>query len=248
MKLRLVLATLLAIGVTTSGLAQASRDARFKILGTMIAEQAAARIAMPFGQDGFEVTDTGSVDQPKIDQQIKKNGVSIEPGKLVTITAIDFGDNRIEFELDGGGKNKKAWYEKIEVGMGGRTTPVGGDKDTKAKGTKITLKFSKKVPPEITTEQLHELLGPVLDFTKQVVEKSGIAALPPEYQEAVRAKEARIGMDRNTVILALGRPDDRSRDTDAQGTDQETWIYRGRGTRTTFVWFKSDVVVKIAQY
>jgi hypothetical protein len=229
-------------------LAQASKDARYKILGTVIAEQAAARIPMPFGGDGFELTDKGTVDQQKIDQALKKNGQAIEPGKVVTITAIDFADDKIEIELDGGGKNKKAWYDRIEVGVGSRTTPVSRDDQSKAKGSKIVLRFAGKVPEDLTPQQLHEYLNPVLDFSPQAAVKTAIAALPPEYQEAVRAKEARIGMDKNTVIMALGRPDDKSRDNDNQGKPQETWIYRGRGTRTTFVWFQEDIVVKIAQY
>jgi hypothetical protein len=240
----------MVLGVSLSGqvLAQASRDARFKILGTVIAEQAAARIPMPYGADGFEITDTGTIDQQKLQQQIKKNGQSVETGKVVTISAIDFGDNRIEIELDGGGKNKKAWYERIEVGMGSRTTPVGTDDPQKAKGSKIVLKFAGKVPAEITPEQLREYLNPVLDFNKQSFIKTGIAALPPEYQEAVKEKKARIGMDAGTVIMAMGRPDQRFSDKNEQGVEQITWMYRGRGTRTTFVWFQNDVVVKIAEY
>jgi len=205
---------------------------------------------MPFGADGFEVTDTGTIDQKKIEQSLKKNGQSVEPGKVVTITNIEFDDSKIEVELDGGGKNKRAWYEKIEVGVGGsgRTTPVNKDNE-KAKGAKIVLKFAKKVPADLTPEQLRQLLDPVLDFNKQSLPKTGIAALPPEYQEAVKAREARIGMDANTVIMAMGRPDDRSKETNAEtGKLQDTWIYRGRGTRTTFVWFQDDVVIKIAQY
>ena len=38
---------------------------------------------------------------------LKKNGQSIEVGKVVTVTDIAFDDNKIELELDGGGKNKK---------------------------------------------------------------------------------------------------------------------------------------------
>src|SRR4051812_21075440 len=121
---RVFLAAILSLGVSTLLSAQASQDARFKIQGTVRAEQAAARIPMPFGADGFELTDSGTVDQKKIETTIKKNGESIEPGKIVTITNIDFSDRQIEIELDGGGKNKKAWYDRIEVGTGSTSTPV----------------------------------------------------------------------------------------------------------------------------
>src|SRR5215470_14563657 len=103
---RLLWAALLCGTVSATLSAQASKDARFKILGTVVAEQAEARIPMPFGADGFEMTDQGVIDQKKMDASIKKNGQSIEPGKVVTITAIAFADDKIEIELDGGGKNK----------------------------------------------------------------------------------------------------------------------------------------------
>src|SRR6185436_6678524 len=248
MSKRIFLAAILSIGVPALLAAQASKDARYKIIGTVISEQAAARIPMPFGADGFEINDSGVVDQKKIETDIKKNGQSIEPGKIVTITAIEFSDNKIEFELDGGGKNKKAWYDKIEVGTGSTSTPVRKDDTSKAKGSKIVLKFAGKVPADITPEQLHELLNPVLDFEKHNFLKTGLESLPKEFQEAVKAKEARIGMDQSTVIMALGRPDKKSWETDSNGQQQATWIYNGRGTRITFVWFQNDVVVKIAAY
>jgi hypothetical protein len=238
----------LCLGVSASAAAQASTDAKYKILGTVIAEQAAARIPMPFGADGFEITDSGVIDQKKIEAAIKKNGQSIEPGKVVTITAIDFSDDKIEVELDGGGKNKKAWYDRIEVGMGSTTTPVKKDETSKAKGSKIVLKFANKVPADITPEELHKLLDPALDFEKHNFLQTGLESLPKEYQEAVKAKEARIGMDRSTVIMAMGRADKHFFDKDDNGNPQETWIYYGRGMRATFIWFQNDVVVKIEAF
>jgi hypothetical protein len=170
-------------------------------------------------------------------------------GKVVTITDIAFSDNKIEVELDNGGKKDKKWYERIEVGMGSRTTPVSRDDAKKPpQGSKIILKFAQKVPADITPDQLRDLLNPVLDFNAQNFMKTGIASLPPEFQEAVKAKEARIGMDKNTVRMALGRQNHTTRDNDENGNPQETWIYQGRGTRATFIWFQNDVVVKIAHF
>ena len=54
--------------------------ARLESLATVIAEQAAARIAMPFGGDGFDITDAGVIDEQKVQQAIKKNGQAVEPG------------------------------------------------------------------------------------------------------------------------------------------------------------------------
>jgi hypothetical protein len=56
-------------------------------------------------------------------------------------------------------------------------------------------------------------------------------------------------MDANTVLLALGPPNKRHREKNAQGVEQEDWIYIPRtGNKQTFVTFEKDVVVKVVQY
>ena len=86
------------------------------------------------------------------------------------------------------------------------------------------------MPADLKPEQLRKLLDPVLDFNKHSFMKTGIEALPPEFQEAVKAKEARIGMDRGTVIMAMGRPDKRFREP-RQSPVYEQWLYELRGLR-----------------
>src|SRR5215470_17617605 len=78
--------------------AQISRDAKFEILRTVLADQASARINMPFGADGVEVSENGEVNKDKLDKEIKKNGQSVAVGKVVTITDMSFGDSKIELE------------------------------------------------------------------------------------------------------------------------------------------------------
>jgi hypothetical protein len=235
--------------------AQVSQQARFEIQRTVLAEKVSARVAMPFGGDGIELTDAGVINEKKRAEQIAENGESIENGKVVTITQITFDSKSIEIELDGGGKNKKGFLEHIQVGMGGGGGSVGrpvGNTDEelkKAKGSKIVLKFAAKVPADLTPEQLRELLGVALDFNKQNFMKTGVDALPAEFREAVLAKEARIGMDRNTVLMAMGSPDQRVREKDSAGANNEDWIYYGRGVRTTFVKFNEDnVVISVKEF
>ena len=230
--------------------AQISRDAKYDILRTVVAEQAAARVALPFGEDGVELSDSGEINKEKLDRDIRKNGQSIEPGKVVTVTSIGFDDDKIDVELDGGGKNKKSFLDRIQVGIGSgnTTTPVSrDDKTQKAKGSKIVLHFAKKVPGALTPDQLKEFLDPILDFNKHNFMKTGIDALPVEFQEAVKSKEARIGMDRSTVIMALGRPNKKFWDT-KDGVATEQWLYYQRGYKALFVTFENNIVVEIKQY
>ena len=186
-------------------------------------------IARPLNCFAIRQRRSGIVDrsgQDKLDKDIRKNGQSIPTGKVVTVTEVSFDDDKVEVELDGGGKNKKSFFDRIQVGVGAgnTTTPVGrDDKTAKAKGSKIVVRFSKKVPSNLTPDQLREILNPILDFNKRNFMKTGIEALPVEFQEAVKAKEARIGMDRSTVIMAMGRPDKRFRDP--ANNMYEQWLY-----------------------
>src|SRR5262249_40199028 len=50
--------------------AQISRDAKYDILRSVIAEQAAARIALPFGADGVELSDSGDFNKEKLERDI----------------------------------------------------------------------------------------------------------------------------------------------------------------------------------
>lgn len=236
------------MGAPVSAHAQLTQEARFAILGSMIATEGAARIPMPLGKNGVDLSENGLIDRDKLQKEIASNGQAITPGKVVSITAIEFGDKAMEFELNGGGTKKKGILSRIQIGVGGASSQGAPQSETQAIGSRITLRFSGKVPPGLSVEQLKDLLNPVLDFTKQTTVRASIDALPPEFRDAIVAKEARIGMDGNTVMLALGAPNRRIRDKNARGVEQEDWIYTGKGRRQTFVTFEQDVVVNIREY
>ncbi len=242
------LVAVLILGASVCAHAQLTQDARFNILGSLIATEGAARIPMPLGKNGVDLSENGLIDRDKLQKEIANNGQAITPGKVVSITAIEFGDKTLEFELNGGGTKKKGILSRIQIGVGGASTQTNQQPEAQAIGSKITLKFSGKVPSELSIEQIKDLLNPVLDFTKQTTARAGIESLPPEFRDAIAAKEARIGMDGNTVMLALGAPNKRIRDKNAKGVEQEEWLYTGKGRRNTFVTFENDIVVSIREY
>ena len=116
---RSIPALLVAILLVVPASAQVSRDARFEILRTVLADQAASRIGMPFGTGGVELTDTGEINKEKLESDIKKNGQSIEIGKVVTVTQISFDDDKIEVELDGARHNQTRFLGGIHFGAFG---------------------------------------------------------------------------------------------------------------------------------
>jgi hypothetical protein len=240
----------LCLAIPVFGLAQASSASRSDIIRKLMSEEAAARVDMPLGGEGLLLTDSGEINESKLNKQIQKNGKSIQAGRVVKVTNIDFGGKNIDIELDGGGKEKKGLgggHVEVGVGVGGRPVAQTPSGTVRAKGSKISLTFANKVPADLTSDQLKALLSPVLDFARKTLVSTNIESLPPEFKEAVLAKEARIGMDQDTVLLAMGIPD-RKTSEKVNGIEQEEWQYYGRGVRRTFVTFEKDIVVKVTEY
>jgi hypothetical protein len=244
---RFITAVWLALLWANLSFSQVAQKNRFEILGTVIAETAASKISMPFGDNGVTLSATGEIDRVKLQEELGKEGRSVEEGQVVSVTAISFDDDKIEIELDGGGKNKRGFLDRLEVGVGGRTSPVRQTDTANAKGSRIVLRFEDKAPADLTPDRLKELLAPVLDFNKRNFMTTGIESLPEEMQEAVKAKKARIGMDRSTVLLAKGRPDKKVYET-VEGVPREDWIYFNRGMRADFITFEDGVVIRIKRY
>ena len=238
--------TVLVFGGGNWAEAQVARVNRFEILGTLVADNAAARIAMPFGGEGLRLSESGVIDEDRLVEQLRKEGSSIIVGQVVTITAIEFDDDEIVVELDGGGKNQRSFLDRIQVGIGSDPQSVTGSTSA-AKGSKVVLRFDDRAPASLSPDQLRAYLAPVLDFEKQNFMDSGVESLPEEFQEAVVANEARIGMDRSTVLMAKGRPDDKVRES-VEGVEREDWIYYKRGLGADFVTFEGDIVVRIIHH
>ena len=75
-----------------------------------------------------------------------------------------------------------------------------------------------------------------------------VETLPKEYQDAIRDHKALPGMDQDTVIAAVGRPDRKVRERNSQGVETEDWIYGNPPARTVFVTFLGDKVQKVEEF
>jgi hypothetical protein len=71
--------------------------------------------------------------------------------------------------------------------------------------------------------------------------------IPPQFREAVEAKKAAVGMDRDTVLAALGKPQRKVRET-KDDVEQEDWIYGSPPLKVTFVTFEDDQVVSVQEF
>jgi hypothetical protein len=88
------------------------------------------------------------------------------------------------------------------------------------------------------------MLAPILDFEKRTATEQLMDSFPPEIQAAVKENRAVEGMDRDQVILAIGKPRHKQRET-KDGDDYEDWVYGTPPGKITFVTFKGNKVIRV---
>jgi hypothetical protein len=71
--------------------------------------------------------------------------------------------------------------------------------------------------------------------------------LPEPIRKAIKEQHAINGMDHDQVLLALGKPRNKSRETNAAGDEIEDWIYGEPPGKVTFVRFSEGKVIKIQE-
>jgi hypothetical protein len=101
--------------------------------------------------------------------------------------------------------------------------------------------------PDVTPDQVKEILSSVLDFSKKSATKTFIESVPDEFKDAVKNKQAAVGMDKDLVLATLGRPLKRVREKKGE-VQTEDWIYGEKPQKVTFVTFLNDKVISVKEY
>ena len=225
-----------------------NKDEEINLIRGLSSEVAVAKIALPRGKHGISLDSTGKVDEGKARDELKQNGIAINPGSPVKITKVIFHENHLLFEINGGGKSGTHWYQHIQVGVGGSTAPVApvDPNQMMANGSYITLRFPGRVP-NLTVDQAKLLLAYALDFSRHSPTVLYSAAVPPPVKQAIKDHKVLVGMDRDAVLSAKGPPDRKVREDQPDGTEKEDWIY-GLPPHVLFVTFDGDSVVSVRQY
>jgi hypothetical protein len=222
-----------------------TRETRIDIIRGLMKEIAVAKVPLPRGKRGIRVGFPGKVDQSRAQTELRNNGVAIKSGMPVEITKITFKSEEIIFEINGGGKRGKRWYQRIEVGMGTTTRPIAPETPVLAFGSWITLTLPENVA-DLTVPQVKQALAAVLDFERHSPTVLYTPSVPPQIKEAIKNHQVIVGMDRDAVLSSKGSPDRRVREV-REGVEQEDWIY-GLPPHVLFVTFDGDTVVKVHQY
>ena len=221
-------------------------EERIELFRGLTAEFATVKTPLPRSRKPLVFQSTGSFDKALWEQIGKDTGPAARVGDAIQITKVTIEDNRIVFELNGGFRSGPKWYERIQIGTGTRTMPIGsGSQPMAVAGTYVALVFPGRMPP-LKSAEVKAMLAPVLDFNKRSPTEQYVEKLPPAVQQAIKDKKAVEGMDRDQVILALGKPDNKVRET-VDGAEQEDWIYGKPPGRIVFVTFEGDKVVRVKE-
>ena len=222
-----------------------SPEQRLTLIRGLTAEYATAKVIVPRAKKPLPIKSDGSYDKQAWTEAGKQLGPAARVGDLVQITAVDIDDDKVTFEINGGMRSRRKWYQNVEVGVGQRTTPINQNPNVPTLGTSIVMTFPKNEVPN-DPAAVKKMLAPVLDFEKRTATEQLIDTFSPEVKQAIKENRALEGMDRDQVIMALGKPRTKVRET-KEGMDLEDWIYGVPPGKVTFVTFGGGKVMKVKE-
>ncbi len=204
-------------------------------------------------KEAVEVDGTGKVNEEGLRRLLANRGMALPTGEIVQITDLKFKKNHILFEINGGGKKKTKWYQRVTVSaggpLGGTNVPVGGgprgEGSQLGRGSWVRLRFPRRVP-DLTPDDVKQLMQGVFEFGRRSATLPWIETIPEEFREAIKQKKAIVGMDREMVLAALGQPLSKVRE-EKNGQETEDWLY-GNPPFVTFVTFVGEEVVEIKEF
>ncbi len=229
---------------------------KLELIRYVSGEFAKAAKALPAGKEGFLLFVDKPLNQNLLDSAVATHGAAVHAGEQVQITKLDFREHTIIVDVNGGGRGKKRLMDRVHIEMGGVPTMRGSSEEQQTgppgvqpgAGSTLYLEFNKTIP-DLTPDELKKMLSPFLDFNRQrSASVQWIDTLPTDIRKAIQERVAKVGMDREMVIAAIGKPGHKVRERDSEGNDIEDWIYGTPPDRTLFVRFTGDKVTSIKQF
>ncbi len=212
----------------------------------LTAEFATAKVTLPRSKKPLVIHSDGKYDKADWEEALRDGGPAARLGDEIQITRVLIESNKILLEINGGTKSGH-WYDHVEVGMGGTTSPVGRNQSAQAaNGSHIALVFQGSVP-SLKSADIRQMLSAVFDFEKHSASEQYMDKLPEPIKKAIKEQRPIEGMDRDQVLLALGKPRNKSRETTKDGDEVEDWIYGDPPGKMTFVKFSEGKVIKVEE-
>jgi len=221
-------------------------DERVELIRGLSSEFATAKQFLPRSKKPLEFESTGAYDKKQWETIAKEMGPAARTGDQVQITKVTLEEDKILLEINGGLKSGKHWYDRVQVGMGTQTAPVSNGDIHPTTGTVIELLYHKPLA-NLTSADVKKTLAPLFDFEKHSATQLYSESLPPEIQKAIKDKRVLEGMDRDQVLMAVGHPVHKSRETNPDGVEIEDWVYGTPPGKITFVTFNGNKVIKVKE-
>jgi hypothetical protein len=223
-------------------------DDRVQILRGLLSEYATVKEFLPRSKRPLPFDSTGAWNKEAWAQAGQQFGAAARVGDLVQVTHLSIESDKIILEINGGMKGPKgSWRDHVQVGMGPTIGPVNRQQNSNApSGTSIALLFGMPIPP-VKADEIKKILSPVLDFNQQTAADNYFDKLPEPVQKAIKANKVIVGMDRDQVLLAVGKPRHKERNVSSDGTETEDWIYGDPPGKITFVAFVGSKVTAIKE-
>jgi hypothetical protein len=222
-----------------------SFDERMEIERGLNAEFATMKVILPRAKKPLVIHSDGQYDAKGWQKALDEQGPSARQGDQVQITRVEIESNRIMLEINGGTRSGH-WYDHVQVGMGGSSTPVSTNQNGQANGSHVALVFPGAVP-SLKAADIRQMLSPVFDFEKHSASQQYVESLPEPVKKAIKEQKAIEGMDHDQVLLAMGKPRSKTRETNQDGDAIEDWIYGDPPGKMTFVKFNEGKVVKVQE-
>ncbi len=249
--------TLISLFVVFASVAGAeeklSLEDRVDIVRGLTAEYATVRVGLPRSKKPLAVESTGDYDTNTWADIEKVNGPAARTGDQIQITKVTIEGTLISLEINGGIKSGRGFWDRAQIGIGGPGPQVStntsqspiGQSGTPTMGTYMEILFHRPLP-SMKSADIKKILAPIMSFDQRSATEYYIETLSPELQAAIKEKRAIEGMNREQVMLAMGRPVNKSRET-KDGLELEDWIYGKPPGRITFVTFGGSKVVKVKE-
>jgi hypothetical protein len=220
-------------------------DEKIALVRDLTAEYAVVKAPLPRSHKPLEFPSDGNYDKSEWAKAAQTGGTAARLGDKIQITRVALDGDHMVLEINGGLKDGSKWTDHVQIGMGVGTRPIAQTDATAKSGTYIDLDFHKPME-SLTSGDVKRMLAPVLEFDKRSVTQIYAESLPPAMQQAISDKRATVGMDRDQVLLALGHPDRKYRET-KDGLETEDWIYGMPPGKITFVTFGGSKVIKVKE-
>jgi hypothetical protein len=221
-------------------------DQHVELMRGLTAEFATVKVMLPRSKKPLSFESTGDWDKKKWAQEMRTEGPAARAGDMVQVTKVEIGKDQITLQINSGFKKKGSFWDRVTIDAGGMSKggTTNSGEPSQNNGTTIVVHFKDSIG-DVSSADVKKILAPVLDFDKHSSTEQYVDSLPPEIKEAIKEKKPAEGMDREQIVMAMGPPVRKTRETNKDDVEEETWQYGEPPGKVTFVVFVDGKIVRI---